>query len=504
MLVNNNPMNDQAENQNRFHTIDDVYDKSGYGTKQFKMILILVLTCFIEGMHLTIFSSMIIPLKRFFNLDDSMLVVLAISTFIGLALGSLLTGKIGELMGRKLSIRLMLVVISIMFLITSLASRLLAFAISRFAIGFCVSVLNNQIHIAVVESLPNYNRGLVMCLSTIGYPVGQILPNVLIYLIMPNFETSMIRTVFLFCFGANFLISCGIFFSLEENPRLLLLSDSQEDQAKGFEILDSMVINTTAQLSLPEKGSILRNLRAANFKYDSRISSLYDYNFRLSMLLASLWFISGIMNYGPISILSLTIAQQHKHSENKTIVLDQLIVMLYFIPFRFLAGYMNELQVVGRVKVVLIGFFSIFIASVIWFISIDWIMYSFLFISLAHPFYNSIKLYTLEAYPAKLRESAFGFMYFTERVACILSQGFILLQSVGVKWPPVFLMALAVLCSVLTMCLPFDTTGCQLENNYCELGDKSEELRNERDRECSVSSESTLTSEEKNLLNRLA
>lgn len=482
-----------------FNTIDDVYHKIGYSSKHYKLILMLILTSFLEGTHLAMLSSLSIPLKAFFKQDSSQMAVLALTPFLGSGLGSLLLGQTSRSLGRNGSIKLMLLLVSLPFLSLSLRKGILAFSSSMVLIGFCVSVLNNQVHVLVTESLPSYNRGLVLCLTSVGYPLGQILPTILAFYIMPDYKITGLKAVFRMCFIANFMIALALGICLEESPRVLLISESQDDQDKGFAILSENLRNSdpSIQMNLFDKMRIRANILSANSFSQVSLVSVFQYNKSLSYTLVFLWFITGIINSGPISILSLTIEKQYSQMENKQIVLSQFIVMIYFIPFRLVAGLLNEMQAVGRVKVMLGGYCLLVAAALIWLRSIGNIMIPFFFFSLACPLFNSIKIYTLEAYPTRLRETALGFMNFSERVACVLGQGLIALQPAGSTWPG-FLLALAAICSALTLCLPFDTTGRQLDWNRFEVG--KERFDPIVDTNGDITTESTLVSDEKESL----
>jgi MFS family permease len=458
--------------------IDQILEKQGYSCNTFKIISIAFLILCVEGLHLSLFSSMIIPLKLFFNLTEGLIALISSTIFLGVGLGSFLSGWASSKFGRPLLINAFLLIIYMSTLISSFFGSILVFTIFRFVIGFGIGLIVPISLNLLTEYLPIRYRSLILTSVWIGFGVGAMYLLLIIYYIMPNYEHTEVKTTF---FLISFLPLITFIFCLkylEDSPRNLILHNRTNE---AFKILERL--NGNQNLSPTTKARIIYETQKGNMNSDNKLShnesesSIWDIfkgKYRLlTILLTIIWCLDSVVSYGTglISSLTLKTLGVEEKFETSKIIMQQVTIVIISSVGNFIGGLLSEIQMFGRNKTTIINF--IFSAIFLILIPILSKYYTLIF-SLAQFFWciamNVNTTYTCEVYPTNLRDRAVGFLFFATRVGGFLSQFvFIYLNQIGM-WVPYQIAAVLLIVNALTSYLmPYETFGKPLDTNNNQI-----------------------------------
>jgi fucose permease len=108
-LIPNEDVKDERSEANV--RIDDLINDAGYTFFTIKNILIQTVILVMHGIHMTLFSSLIIPLKSSFQIPEWGIQIISSVFFVGIGLGSLMTGTLSKKWSRPVLINIFLGVI---------------------------------------------------------------------------------------------------------------------------------------------------------------------------------------------------------------------------------------------------------------------------------------------------------------------------------------------------------------------------------------------------------
>jgi len=78
--------------EDKYYNYDKFLDKQGFTLSKFKVIFLTCLILTVEGLHMTLFSLMIIPLTKFLQMSENQTKFISSILFAGLSLGSISLG----------------------------------------------------------------------------------------------------------------------------------------------------------------------------------------------------------------------------------------------------------------------------------------------------------------------------------------------------------------------------------------------------------------------------
>ena len=119
----------------RHKYIEDLFEKIGYGRYQFISIIVAFFCIAIEGVHLTMMSSMIIPLEKYFNISNLGIELASGLIFIGVGVGTISLYYIVEKFDRTIVMKVSMFCITILQLATVFLNNIYSFTICRFLLG---------------------------------------------------------------------------------------------------------------------------------------------------------------------------------------------------------------------------------------------------------------------------------------------------------------------------------------------------------------------------------
>ena len=82
------------EEEQEINSIDYIYDQAGYNKITYKNMLLTFFVLSVEGLHFTLFSNMIIPLKAYYQMTEDQVRICSSMLFLFVGIGSFLSGKL--------------------------------------------------------------------------------------------------------------------------------------------------------------------------------------------------------------------------------------------------------------------------------------------------------------------------------------------------------------------------------------------------------------------------
>jgi MFS transporter, AAHS family, benzoate transport protein len=454
--------------------IDSILDSRGYTLYTCRVILLIVLILAVEGLHMNIFSSLLIPLTSYFNMSQSQIQLVSGILFIGVGLGSFASGTTAINYGRPMMINGFLLIIFIFNIIIGLTRNYIFFALCRFTIGFGVGLVVPIALNILAEYLPLKNRSLVLTGVWAGWSLGSLLLSCTMLIIMPNLEVSKVGYTIVVSSFLTLLTLILTFFLLKDSPRNLILMNKEKEAVEQIEIL------ANRKLRDEEIQRMINEVRSGNSEVGSSILDIFGKKFLyLTILLTCIWFINSIITYGPYLVYTLTMKALNQQSDesHRQIIINQIVVNSINLPASLFGGILSEISFLGRNKATSLTLFLSFISG-IFLITVPSkfaVFFGILqaFIGIA---FNTNTTYSCEVYPTKIRDHALGFLFFCTRIGGFSSQVlYVLFNTMGVWHPYYFTGGFIALNIVLVIMLPYETFGQPLDFDFESTKSKKEE-----------------------------
>jgi len=453
--------------------LDQISEKIGYDDHTILTIFLIFTIISIEGLHMTFFSTLIIPIKQMFLLNDRYLELLSGILFAGVGIGSALSGYMTNKYGRKFVINFFILATFFSNIFLSFTMNFFLFSFFRFTIGLCIGLFIPTAVNLLTEKLPLKYRSIFLNMVWIGFNFGNLVLLSLIYYIMPNFEVSgfkrlLISTSFLSLFV--FLLS--VLF-LEDSLRNLILRGNQTD---AFNMIEKKLKIT---LTETEKNRIYREIaEGANKAIGENIfSEISNKKFKkLTILLIFIWFINSVVSYGPMVISSLTIKDlglntginNNEKLSNYEVLLNQIYFCLLNSPSNLIGGFVSEIPFLGRNKSTLLSCILAFLFMLCAMINYgNFIFYFAISQAFVGITFNINGAYSSEVYPTKIRDHVVGMLFAFTRLGGFVSQFlFIDLYALGIFVPYVVTSLFLLVNIFLVWSLPYETFGKALDGDY--------------------------------------
>ena len=160
-------------------------------------------------------------LRNWHVLPTAMGLVFSI-TFIGLLVGSLFYGWLGDRLGRRFTIILGTCNFGIPVLLTVLASNVQELAVLRFVAGIGMGGVVPIAYTLVSDYAPRRSRSTVTVITNAGYSLGGVITGLVAAAVIPRYGWQS-----LFAIGAGASLAMGVVlaFWLPESPRYLALNN---------------------------------------------------------------------------------------------------------------------------------------------------------------------------------------------------------------------------------------------------------------------------------------
>ena len=436
--------------------LEETLVRIGYGKYQIISIFISIICISAYGINITIFASMVLPIKQYFKLNDFELSFMSSLLYIGTAMGHLVTGFITKTFRRETVIFLLAFVSVLCFLIGLIKNKEL-FGILRLFIGFGVGTLLPLVINTLTEFLPIYMKGFYLMMAFSGVYIGQLIPNLLMIEFIPNLDEKNVGLVFMISSLVPLSALILSFFLFEDSPISLVIKNRTQ---KALALINKM---DKSNFYTIEKQKMLINEMRNKFSIEGKeknLSCLFEDKYQKSTILLSfIWFINSILFFGPAIIVSITIDKLGYTVDKQTIIIKQAKIIIIGLIGFFIGGYLSEFKFLGRLRTIMLGYILLIIFTIL---SMLFQQHFSLFYGFAYAsipiFYFGITIYTAEFYPCRLRDLGVGYMYFLNKMGGLGSQFlFIHLASWNVNFPFYAIILLSVMNIVFLSLMPFET-----------------------------------------------
>lgn len=442
--------------------IDVILNNAGYNLITWKIILLTGCYIFVEGSQLTLLNSLFVPIKNAYNLTDNYLTMTNSLMFVGVAIGSILSGYTSSKLERRTALILGMFLNTILNFILSINHSFTIFNIVRILLGISIGIMLPMIFGILSEYLPINYRGF--CLITVWcfYGIGGLYVNVTMKILMPLLQSDKVNMVIFYLTLPYLLFSVLYVIFLEESPRNMILNN---DEAKAFVILEKI---KGSSISEEEKAEIVIKAKGGkNKNLDHSLISVFAPKLRKTTIIQSIiWFCFSYIFYGGIFSISLMLKEIGFSSNN--LIDKTMIVYGLSMPGNLVGGILTEISYLGRLKTCIIGygFLSFFIILLPFFPNHIEILIGLmgLFLNIS---FNVTCTYCSEYYPTRIRDTALGYLYFVTRISGFISQliSYVLI-NIDFRLQYFCILSQTLLCFCLIFFLPEETHGKPLDVDY--------------------------------------
>lgn len=451
--------------------LDQISEKIGYDDHTILTIFLIFTIISIEGLNMTLFSTLIIPIKQIFLLKDRYLELLSGILFAGVGIGSAISGYMTNKYGRKFLINVSILASFFSNFFLAFTVNFFLFSFFRFSIGLSMGLFIPAAVNLLTEKLPLKYRSIFLNMVWIGFNCGNLILLCLVYFIMPNFETSGFQKLLISTSFLSLFVFVLTYFLLQDSYRNLILKGNQ---STAFQMIEKKLKIT---LTESEKQRIYREIaeganKAVGENIFSEISNV-KYK-KLTILLIFIWFINSVVSYGPMIISSLTIKDLGLSSANATklsnyeVLLNQIYFCLLNSPSNLIGGFVSEIPFLGRNKSTLLSCVLALVFMLCAMVNpINFIFYYAISQAFVGISFNINGAYSSEVYPTKIRDHVVGMLFAFTRLGGFLSQFlFIDLYALGIFVPYVFTSLFLFVNILLVWALPYETFGKPLDGDY--------------------------------------
>lgn len=374
--------------------------------------ILLFLGCLIYGltaMNTMLISATLPEIIKEWNLDSVTAGFLLSSGYIGMFIGAFSCGFLADTLGRRKTLILTILIMSIFTGFCSFSQDVLSMAILRFLAGIGLGGALPQPGVYISEYVPANYRGKFVGLVETSWVFGALLAIAFPFLLIPLYGW---RLTFLIAFIPLSLIILIILF-VPESLRYLELKNKHE------EILKLLKKYNLISEEISEKRALYETKEA--FEKTS-LKEIFSSNYmKRTILLWILWAVL-VYTYHGIFLWLPTIYVKEFGFEIVKSLYWILIVTLMQVPGYFSATFL--LDIIGRKKVLAIYLCLAGIGSFLLSIAKD--MNTVLLWSCVISFFNlgawaGLYTYTPELYPTRIRGTGSGAAASIGRVAGILA-----------------------------------------------------------------------------------
>jgi MFS family permease len=466
------------EQDRKIPLIDQINSKYGYGLYTWIKFIAVFLILSLEGIHLTFFGTLYIPIKSYYNLTDNEMQFYSSIIFPALGVGSLCSGYFTEKISRRNLLLILMITIAFSHLGIGVFKNLIMFTVFRIIIGFSLGMTSLITLNIFAEYLPINYRAIILILVWIGFSFGNIVMLVLMLFIMPNLETSDFQKTILYSSIYSFLPLIITFLFLKDSPRNLILTGQTE---AGFEILNRL---NGEELTEDKKNKIIVESKSGlNHDLGIRFKDIFNSElYKTTILLIFIIMINSLVNYGPFLIVTPTmkdIGIKEEQMNNNEIIYNQIYIAALGNLGNILGGFMCEVSWLGRKKANMVASILALTCIILLFTIKDMFGLIFGFYgAFAGISFNITSTYSAEIYPTRVRDLALGFLFSMTRIGGFVSQIlYITFHNAG-TWVPFYITSgVLVIYIVLVFFLPIETYKRPLDSHISNEDSVSDKER---------------------------
>jgi MFS family permease len=445
---------------------DKLLNDVGLSTYNIKIYAIMLFFYLADGAEMIVLSMLASKLGQLWDLSTTQKASLGSAVFIGFMLGTAISGMISDKKGRKPTFLLGATLVTVFAFLSAFAQGYISFLLIRALCGFGIGISVPASFSLSVEITPTKYRSYVLNCLWVFFPIGEVY----VIFITKNYIEYELGWRYILAFtGFPCLFALCLALMVDESPRFLLTNKYYND---AFNCIDKIISQSNTQIKLTDemkKKLIAESVQSESNKIETDYSVLLKPEYKqLSYMIWSIFFTVSFIYYGLIYILPQTLEYlqaQLPNEEKGDMYIELAWIALSEVPAVILAGYLPEVEFFGRkhsmsmcyIVCAVCSFASLIFSKNISFLS------SIIKLAVCFPF-NIAFLYTVEAYPTKIRTIGLGvansFTRFGGVVTPLLTQ---VLFSMDYRMPFVAFFIASVYGFIACLKLPFETRNRTIE-----------------------------------------
>ncbi len=431
-----------------------------------KIIFTLAVAYFFEFADLNTFSYAAPALVKQWNLPLSIIATINSSAFFGMFLGASAGGWLGDKAGRKKSIIVSLVLLSVFSALNALSLDVWSLSISRFVTGMATSALLVNANTYIIEFFPKAVRGkyqgLAVAIGITGIPITGYVSSWVIP--MGDYGWRLV-----FVWGALGIFALFGIIKLFEIPRWYEMNGQIDKAKETIEKIEKIAAKEKGPLTEPQPEGIIAPVTAG--KISDIFKGIY---LKRTIILISAWILQTIAFYGfgswvPTLLVKQGIGLSHSLLYSTLITIGA--------PLGSLTGAMISDRFERKINIIASCFF-IAIAVFLFGVTLNPVMivvFGFLINYIERTFSSNLYTYTSELYGTEVRSFGQGMTYGIGRASNVIGPFIISSVYTGFGYLNVFILislvwaatAIAIIFGPRTSKRSLEEiNGTQLNRNY--------------------------------------
>jgi MFS transporter, putative metabolite:H+ symporter len=391
--------------------ISNRLDRLPFSSIHKRVIFALAIAYFFEFADLNAFSYVSPVLIKQWHLPLNVIATINSSAFFGMFLGATMGGRLGDRVGRKKSIIISLVLLSLFSLMNALSWDVSSCAMFRFITGMATSSLLVNANTYIIEFFPKGVRGkyqgLAIAIGILGIPITGWVSRYLI-----PFGDWGWRLVFVW--GAFGIFSLFLINKLFEIPRWYEINGQSEKAKEIMQKIESIIIKEKGPLLQPEPERVVEEAKKG--KIADIFKGIY---LKRTLILISVWIFQTIAFYGFGSWVPTLLVKQGIDLKD-SLVYSTLITL--GAPLGALLGSAVSDRFERKTNIIFSCFF-IAVSVLLFGVTLNpllIVIFGFLINLIERTFSSNLYTYTSEVYGTEVRSFGQGMTYGIGRFSNVL------------------------------------------------------------------------------------
>jgi sugar porter (SP) family MFS transporter len=189
------------------------------------LAIIAALAGLLFGYDTGVISGAILFVRQQFNLSPGMVGVVVSAVLLGAFVGALVSGRLADRFGRRITIITVAVIFAIGALISAAAPDVVWLIIGRLVVGLAIGVSSYNAPLYIAEIAPAKNRGALVSLNQLAITFGIVVSYLVDYQLA---EEDQWRLMFGLAVIPAVILAIGMLF-LPETPRWLVSKNREKE-----------------------------------------------------------------------------------------------------------------------------------------------------------------------------------------------------------------------------------------------------------------------------------
>lgn len=204
-------------------------DKVRFGKYQKQMYFFLGFLALADGSEMTALSILLPVLKNEWGISDDIEGIMGTALFLGIFLGSVLSGFISDRFGRRKTLILATFVQFVIGIVSGITTNLISFLLIRGFFGLLIGFTIPLGPAIVSELTPTEYRGKGIVIINFFFTIGKIYCVLVAKMCLTTIDSGNWRALVMICSIPSLVVSFGTKFYLKESPRFLIVTNRIEE-----------------------------------------------------------------------------------------------------------------------------------------------------------------------------------------------------------------------------------------------------------------------------------